>query len=54
LLPTIAQIIEEVDARCMAADGPCSETKDEITGKELKRIYRMAVRHRKEREQETK
>ena len=41
-LDGIVQIIEAVDRRCMAADGPVTQTKDEITAEELKKIYRIA------------
>lgn len=39
----IAAIIEEVDRRCEAADGPVTRTKDEITDLEILRIYKLAV-----------
>lgn len=42
-LRRIAEIIEDVDNRCMAVDGPVSLTKDEITTKELKEIYRLCT-----------
>lgn len=41
-LNEIAQILEWVDNRCMAADGPVTLTKDEITTEELRRIYQLA------------
>jgi len=41
-LARIAEIIENVDRRCEVADGPVARTRDEITGDELKRIYRLA------------
>ena len=41
-LQKIAEVIEAVDARCMAVDGPVTETKDEITSKELMQIYKLA------------
>lgn len=40
-LKKIKEIIEIVDNRCMAADGPVTPTKDEITDKELKEIYKL-------------
>jgi len=41
-LDRIAQIIEAVDRRCMAADGCVTQTKDEITTKELRQIFKLA------------
>ena len=41
-LNMIAEILEWVDNRCMAVDGPVTLTKDEITTEELKTIYRLA------------
>lgn len=41
-LRAIADIIEAVDHRAMAADGPVTPTRDEITADELKQIYRLA------------
>ena len=41
-LTKIAEILEAVDNRCMAADGPVTPTKAEITEKELKEIYKYA------------
>lgn len=38
----IAEIIEAVDVRCMAADGPVTPTPREITQDELSRIYALA------------
>jgi polysaccharide pyruvyl transferase WcaK-like protein len=45
-LDAIAQIIEDVDQRCIACDGPVTPTKDEITSREIVRIYRLARRRR--------
>lgn len=42
-LHAIADILEEVDNRCMAVDGPVTETRHEITGDELRLIYRLAA-----------
>lgn len=42
-LALIAQILEDVDQRCMAADGPVTETRHEITGNELRKIYQLAT-----------
>lgn len=41
-LQAIAEIIENVDHRAMAADGPVTPTKDEITADELRQIYNIA------------
>ena len=41
-LKEISEILEWVDNRCMAADGPVTLTKDEITTEELRRIYQLA------------
>jgi len=38
----IAQIIEDVDHRCMAADGPVTPTLEEMTQAEMSRIYKLA------------
>ena len=38
----IAAIIENVDRRCEAVDGPVTQTNHEITNRELKRIYDLA------------
>ena len=40
----ICAIIEEVDNRCLVADGPVLPTRREITDAEMKRIYRLAMR----------
>ena len=42
-LASIRQIIENVDLRCMAADGDVTRTKDEITDWEIRGIYKMAA-----------
>jgi len=42
-LKKIAYIIESVDHRAMAADGPVTPTIDEITTKELCEIYAIAT-----------
>jgi len=39
----IARIIEVVDIRCMAADGPVSKTLEEMTQKEISKIYQLAT-----------
>jgi hypothetical protein len=39
----IAEIIEAVDQRCMAADGAVAFTRDEITTAEIRRIYELAT-----------
>ncbi len=41
-LTQIAQIIEAVDDRCLAADGPVTPTNQEITIDEIRKIYRLA------------
>ena len=45
-LDAIASIIENVDNRCMAADGPVTATLREMTADEIKTIYQLAMRHR--------
>lgn len=42
-LQRIATIIERVDNRCLATDGPVSRTCDEMTDDEMREIYRLAV-----------
>jgi hypothetical protein len=41
-LELIAELLEAVDDRCMAVDGPVTPTRLEITDKELQRIYVLA------------
>lgn len=41
-LARIAEIIEAVDDRCMAADGPVTPTLQEMTQAEISEIYRLA------------
>ena len=41
-LDGIVQIIEAVDRRCTAADGPVLKTREEITDEELRAIYKLA------------
>jgi hypothetical protein len=43
-LDRIREIIEEVDNRCLHADGPVTPTMEEITQDELSRIYAHACR----------
>lgn len=43
-LNRIAQIIEDVDQRCMAADGPVTPTLEEMTQEEISEIYELASR----------
>jgi hypothetical protein len=43
-LKRITDIIERVDNRCMAADGPVTPTRQEITDKEMRSIYLAARR----------
>lgn len=42
-LAEIALIIEGVDIRCMAADGPVTPTLQEMTQVEISRIYELAT-----------
>lgn len=42
----ICDILEIVDNRCMAADGPVTPTLQEITAEELRRLYKAANRIR--------
>ncbi len=41
-LKRIAGIIERVDNRCMAADGPVTPTLQEMTQSEISEIYKLA------------
>jgi hypothetical protein len=41
-LEAIRMIIEKVDARCAAVDGPCPTTKEMLTTEELCEIYGLA------------
>ena len=41
-LAAIAGIIEVVDQRCLAADGPVTPTLREMTQAEISEIYRLA------------
>lgn len=41
-LATIAQIIEDVDHRAMAADGPVTPTLQEMNQTEISEIYHLA------------
>lgn len=38
----IVDVIDGVETRCMAADGPVTPTHEEITDDELRTIYRLA------------
>ncbi len=42
-LARIAEIIEHVDVRCMATDGPVTRTLDEMTQAEISAIYALSV-----------
>lgn len=42
-LARIAEIIETVDGRCMAADGPVTPTHREISAGEILNIYLLAT-----------
>jgi hypothetical protein len=46
-LREIAEIIERVDQRCMAADGPVQKTLHEMDHSELRRIYLLATGSKK-------
>lgn len=41
-LKNIARIIEDVDDRCLTADGPVSDTREEMTAGEMRHIYKLA------------
>ncbi len=41
-LQSIREIIERVENRCMAADGPVTNTRQEMTDDELRAIYVLA------------
>lgn len=41
-LSRIARIIEQVDVRCMASDGPVPPTLSEMTQAEISEIYELA------------
>ena len=41
-LAEIAEIIERVDNRCMAVDGPVPSTLQEMTQEEISKIYKLA------------
>ncbi len=41
-LHSIKEIIDGVENRCMAVDGPVTNTRDEMSDEELRRIYRLA------------
>jgi len=41
-LRRIAEIIETVDGRCLAADGPVTATLNEMTQQEISEIYELA------------
>ena len=42
-LKRIATIIERVDERCMAVDGPVTPTLEEMTQREISEIYSLAA-----------
>lgn len=46
-LSDIVDIIESVESRCMACDGPVGKTSAEITEKELRQIYLLAKLEKK-------
>lgn len=41
-LDQIKDIIDGIENRCMAADGPVTNTRHEMTDDELRRIYMLA------------
>lgn len=41
-LADIARLIEDVDDRCLAADGPVTKTRHEMTDDEMREVYRLA------------
>lgn len=41
-LDAIVKIIEDVDTRCMHVDGPVTATLQEMTQKEMSKIYKLA------------
>ena len=41
-LSQIQEIIEAVDQRASAADGPVADTREEMTKAEMRKIYRLA------------
>jgi hypothetical protein len=41
-LKEIADIMEAVDRRCEASDGPVAKFQDEVTDEELRKIYILA------------
>ena len=43
-LSRIKEIIHEIENRCTAADGPVTPTSQEITERDLQRIYALACR----------
>lgn len=42
-LTRIASIIERVDERCMAVDGPVTPTLQEMTQEEISAVYALAI-----------
>ena len=42
-LARITEIIEGVDNRCLAADGPVSDTRAEMTAQEMREIYWCSI-----------
>lgn len=41
-LASIKEIIDGIENRCMAGDGPVTNTRHEMSDEELRRIYRLA------------
>ena len=41
-LRRIVEIIDAVENRCLASDGPVSDTREEMTDEEMRKIYRLA------------
>lgn len=46
-LRRIAEIIEAVDERCLAHDGPVGDTREEMSKKEMQEIYDLAKGRKK-------
>jgi len=42
-MDAIKEIIEDVDHRAMAADGPVTPTRQEMTDREMRNIYEAAI-----------
>lgn len=49
-LDKIREVIERVENRCMAADGPVTNTRYEMADEELREIYRLSKNAQKPRD----